>query len=70
MTPTKPTIAETPTFATAKRKSREVMKRCDLPYLEVWVLYADDTVGLHRFNRNGSHRRGEVEMSQVKENLK
>ena len=56
-TPLKPALSQTPTFKTARRVSREVMKRLGETSLLVWVLYADDSVGLHKFNANGSHKR-------------
>lgn len=56
-TPHRPILEETPTFATARRISRQVMRRLNQSSLLVWVLYADDSVGLHKFNANGSHRR-------------
>lgn len=54
--PKRPERRETPTFLVAKRKAPEVMRRLGTTHLLVWVMYADDKIGLHRFNRNGSHR--------------
>ena len=55
--PRRPELDQTPTFKTAKHKSLQVMRRLQQSSLLVWVLYADDKVGLHKFNANGSHRR-------------
>ena len=57
ITPFKPAEDQTPTFRDAMRLSRHVMRRLGTSSLLVWVLYADDSVGLHKFNWNGSHKR-------------
>ena len=55
--PFKPTPAQTPVFATARRVTKKVMAHHGWAYMLCWVMYADDSIGLHKFNRNGSHRR-------------
>lgn len=55
-TPFRPTPEQTPTFKDARRLALVVMKRLGKTSLLVWTVYADDRIGLHKFNANGSHK--------------
>lgn len=47
---------EIPSFTSAKRIAPRVMKHYGWTSLKTWVMYANDEIGVHVFNRNGSHR--------------
>ena len=57
--PFRPTVDEIPLFPHARNKARRVMRHLGKSSLLVWVMYADDSIGLHKFNANGSHRRAD-----------
>lgn len=58
--PFRPAHSEIPLFLHAKHKARRVMRHLGQPSLLVWVMYAGDSIGLHKFNANGSHRRADA----------
>lgn len=55
--PPRPPREQTPLFLRAKYVAPEVMRHLGTTSILVWVMYADDSIGLHKFNRNGSHKR-------------
>jgi hypothetical protein len=56
-TPIRPADDQIPAFGKALRTAPKVMKHYGAAHLLCWVMYADDSIGLHKFNRNGSHKR-------------